>query len=1084
MTQLLTEPEDKKVNDAINKLNSQEYVGVLNNLASSVMKQTISAPNEATVASIFERELYYFVKKEFDITLNIEKEVTSQDLAIHNFKGRIDAITTNLVIEYKKPEKLRKDKDIRKAQTQLSDYLKQLRKNNENYFGIITDGSFYVSVYFIKDSLKYDAIRQIDGVFFITLIKSILGTNKKQLVSRNIIDDFSLEGRSVSELSNLQKELFRCLNNETKSEKVLMLFDEWMDIFHLSFNDDGKSNTIMERRDSLSKVLGVPIENNEQEYQGLFALQTAYAILVKCFALKIIPKIGFNSDIVYFSDLLEQSPNNIKKLFSQVEDGYTFNASNIINLIEGDFFSWYLDDSIWSESIAQSIKSILVKINSYSDASLSYQFETLDLFKELYMNVMPQPVRKAFGEVFTPDWLADNVVTTCLEMIDNEQWTFLDPTSGSGTFVFKAIEKIVERLLLDGRSNKYILEQILSRVHGIDLSPLSVLTARVSFLLAIRPFIDDNNMEIEIPIYLGDSARLPLITKFNDKSFVSYSIATRQGDINLTLPLSFVESPDFVRTVRQWQMLVKAEHVDLLSNAIKKQFACDEDINHFEKEILSFSNQLVSLHKKNWDGIWIKVITNFILPARIKNIDIIAGNPPWVKWENLPSMYANKIKNVAGERELFSKKNKGLGGGINLNLAALISNVTADNWLSNEGVQAFLMPDTFLNSDSYEGWRNFPSTKENSMFLARIDDWSNSGSPFKPVQEKFLTYFIVKNPYSSTLVKYNKKFPKGMNILDINSNKSWRDVKKYFSKEKGLLVQLSDSSNRFSRIYNATLDDVEKLKLLYGQNDYKPRQGVELTPREVYVFEKDDDGTYRNLDIKGTKIKPNHFEKLKFEKNIIRPLLQSKQIGTFSIKNRDNIQYGFYPYDEKADIIPMEALADKYPAMLNYLLEQKEFIDKQSERSKTMSRGSEFYALSKVGSYTSFKYAVAFRDNTKMVASFIDNSKDGMIPVKHAPFISVDKNGIPLTKDEAKYLTGVMNMPIVNTYFKTTYSDRSFSINFDMMIPKYKKNKFQKEIVKLVTFALNSNNENEKKEISKQIEFLYFDMLDEMGKGR
>ncbi|PAY52605.1 hypothetical protein A8C37_06600 [Ligilactobacillus salivarius] len=226
MTQLLTEPEDKKVNDAINKLNSQEYVGVLNNLASSVMKQTISAPNEATVASIFERELYYFVKKEFDITLNIEKEVTSQDLAIHNFKGRIDAITTNLVIEYKKPEKLRKDKDIRKAQTQLSDYLKQLRKNNENYFGIITDGSFYVSVYFIKGSLKYDAIRQIDGVFFITLIKSILGTNKKQLVSRNIIDDFSLEGHSVSELSNLQKELFRCLNNETKSEKVLMLFGQ------------------------------------------------------------------------------------------------------------------------------------------------------------------------------------------------------------------------------------------------------------------------------------------------------------------------------------------------------------------------------------------------------------------------------------------------------------------------------------------------------------------------------------------------------------------------------------------------------------------------------------------------------------------------------------------------------------------------------------------------------------------------------------------------------------------------------------------------------------------------------------------
>src|SRR5699024_12728709 len=110
------------------------------------------------------------------------------------------------------------------------------------------------------------ARRQIDGAFCITLIKSILGTNRKQLVSRNIIDDFSLEGRSVSELSNLQKELFRCLNNETRSEQVLMLFEEWMDIFHLSFNDDGKSNTIMESRDSLSKVLGVLIEYKEHDY--------------------------------------------------------------------------------------------------------------------------------------------------------------------------------------------------------------------------------------------------------------------------------------------------------------------------------------------------------------------------------------------------------------------------------------------------------------------------------------------------------------------------------------------------------------------------------------------------------------------------------------------------------------------------------------------------------------------------------------------------------------------------------------------------------------------------------------------------
>ena len=78
--------ENQKINAAINKLHSSEYIGKLNDLASSIIKQANNAPNEATVASIFERELYYFIKKEFEISLNITKELTSEDLAIHNFK--------------------------------------------------------------------------------------------------------------------------------------------------------------------------------------------------------------------------------------------------------------------------------------------------------------------------------------------------------------------------------------------------------------------------------------------------------------------------------------------------------------------------------------------------------------------------------------------------------------------------------------------------------------------------------------------------------------------------------------------------------------------------------------------------------------------------------------------------------------------------------------------------------------------------------------------------------------------------------------------------------------------------------------
>jgi hypothetical protein len=85
-----------------------------------------------------------------------------------------------------------------------------------------------------------------------------------------------------------------------------------------------------------------------------------------------------------------------------------------------------------------------------------------------------------------------------------------------------------------------------------------------------------------------------------------------------------------------------------------------------------------------------------------------------------------------------------------------------------------------------------------------------------------------------------------------------------------------------------------------------------------------------------------------------------------------------------------------------------------------------------------------------MIASFIDNSnrKQQLFPVKHAPFISRDVKGNPLSKSEALYLTGILNTPIIQKYFKYTYSDRSFSINFDISIPKYDEhNYFQKNIV-------------------------------------
>ena len=95
-----------------------------------------------------------------------------------------------------------------------------------------------------------------------------------------------------------------------------------------------------------------------------------------------------------------------------------------------------------------------------------------------------------------------------------------------------------------------------------------------------------------------------------------------------------------------------------------------------------------------------------MLIARQKKHDLIVGNPPWVKWEHLPAAYTRKIKEFCDVRHIFCNDG-GMFGGAQLNICALISNVAATNWLKENGILAFLMPDSLMSQNSYEEFRNF-----------------------------------------------------------------------------------------------------------------------------------------------------------------------------------------------------------------------------------------------------------------------------------------------------------------------------------------------------------------------------------------
>ena len=831
-----------------NWLNSGEYLSQLNNMRTAIMKDIASSESESETASIFEKNLYYTIRKETGIELDFNKETKIENIT-HTFKGlkerasgkgRLDAIVNNLIIEYKHFSKLKKKEDIDKATAQVEDYLKALYKNDTiKYSAILTDGRKISYFSFVDEDIEHSTLKEISVKDLNTIITAILNNDTKSFVPQNILKDFSIY-TSVDTVSKLlSKELFNLIMN-FPTEKTLMLLNEWENLMHLSVNDDmGQSNDIEKRRKDLSRIFEITINNAETEYKALYALQTTYAIIVKLIACKVIDKLNYNNKSSAYFDLTQISSLELQKFLSDMEDGYSYKSNNIDNLLEGDFFSWYSDEKQWNDTIYIHIKEAIQIIDKYSAFSFNIHYNPIDIFKDLYMSIIPKSIRHSMGEYFTPKWLSDYVVENSTRNL-NSKWKAIDPCCGSGIFIISLIKKIVgdrELINISDEEKENLKKEILSRVYGIDINPLSVLSARVGYFMALLPF--GKIADIEIPVYLGDSAIVPKKIEIDNIECYSYKIVNNKLPFEAILPVRFVKSADFEKNMNELQSLVKTDRSEILYLSIFSQLSDEEKRSDLLLDkIQTLSSNLVTLHKNHWDGVWIRIITNFMMIARFSEFNLIIGNPPWVKWEHLPAAYASRIKNFCDVKHIFCNDG-GQYGGTQLNICALIANVTTTNWLAKNGTLAFLMPDSLMSQNSYEEFRNFYIDYENNirLYLNKIDRWLSPLRPFRyedrAVTQDFNTYY-----FSYKKVDYKKGIPvknisRDRKFSDeiINKSSSYLNAKKYLTFSESKAIQVSDNSTAFS--YSSEEFDYSTI---IGETSYTYRTGVEFTPQELYML--------------------------------------------------------------------------------------------------------------------------------------------------------------------------------------------------------------------------------------------------------
>ena len=102
--------------------------------------------------------------------------------------------------------------------------------------------------------------------------------------------------------------------------------------------------------------------------------------------------------------------------------------------------------------------------------------------------------------------------------------------------------------------------------------------------------------------------------------------------------------------------------------------------------------------------------------------DILAGNPPWVNFGDLPTVYKARVKPFFLEEELVPDRQKTLLGSSRVDIAALVLKVALGRLLKKNGVGYFFIPTSlFFGEGAHSGFRSYSARSALNGVDARRD---------------------------------------------------------------------------------------------------------------------------------------------------------------------------------------------------------------------------------------------------------------------------------------------------------------------------------------------------------------------------
>lgn len=591
-----------------------------------------------------------------------------------------------VVIEYEPPRSFsgRAGSKANHARQQAEEYAELISAEEgralQEYVLVAWDGAHITFGRFKSATPTWEDVVAFDKISADRLL-SALESNGRPLVHPQLLQ--ALVGPDSEYGIALIPELYASICNADVSPattKTKMLFSEWRRLF---------SQVVGFQPAHMKKLLARQEISHDQPYQDnpaayLFALNTYIAIIAKVVTACALPRAS--------QDVLASGVPVAERLRA-VESGELFEHAGILNMLSGDFFSWYLDDSDWPR-YQPHLSAMLGRLGGVDFAvSKKHADTTRDLFKGIYERFIPREVRHALGEFYTPDWLAEHGM-------DLLEWqpidSLTDPTCGSGTFLLEAIRRRRKA------NSAATAQSLLAGIHGIDLNPLAVLAAKGSLAVFLSPHLDPAH-PIRLPVYLADAVYPAAVDLFSNYSHVLH---TEVGPKEFSVPARMIGHPDFFRIFSKVRMLIDADYpaAKICSSILLDLQAMRLDPSDISVVYTTVAN-LVQLHDQGWNGIWCSILADRFAAGAIPRSSHICGNPPWVKWSNLPKAYAQSIQQHCRGLGVFST-DKWVGG-IESDISTVITYQAVKHYLAHDGRLGFFLPGSVFTTESSAGFRRF-----------------------------------------------------------------------------------------------------------------------------------------------------------------------------------------------------------------------------------------------------------------------------------------------------------------------------------------------------------------------------------------